>query len=206
MEQIKAVSEKTLEDLEILKKAEILREFYLGGGTGLAFLLNHRESRDLDFFSEKEFNESRLIERLSQVGKFSLEKKEKGTIRGYFKSTALSFFYYPYPLIKAPAIVNGISVASFTDIGCMKIDAIASRGTKRDFIDVYVILQKTKISFSRLIRAFSKKYASLGYNLIHIKKSLVYFNDAEEDPMPKMIAPVKWETVKDFFIAEIKKL
>lgn len=203
---IKAVSEKTIQDLEILKKADVFEKFYLGGGTGLAFLLNHRESHDLDFFSESPFNESRLAERLKKIGQFSLEKKEEGTLRGLFENTILSFFNYPYPLLEKLKLIDGIPVASLTDIGCMKIDAISSRGTKRDFIDVYAIMREGKIKLADLLDAFAKKYGSLNYNLTHIQKSLVYFDDAENDPMPNMLAPLDWKTVKEYFISEIKKI
>lgn len=202
----KAVSEKTIKDLEILKKAGALKGFYLAGGTGLAFLLNHRESHDLDFFSQSAFNEPRLAEHLQKIGQFSLEKKEEGTLRGLFENTILSFFHYPYPLLEELKFIDGIPIASLTDIACMKIDAISSRGTKRDFVDVYAIIHQGKIKLSDLLDAFAKKYGSLDYNLEHVKKSLVYFEDAENDPMPDMLLPLNWKTVKDYFISEIKKI
>lgn len=206
MEDIKAVSKKTLQDLESLKRAGILKGFYLGGGTGLAFLLGHRESHDLDFFCRAKFNERLLSEKLRKAGKFSLEKKEDGTLRGKFSNTLVSFFHYPYPFLEKPMRKSGTAVASFRDIACMKIDAIASRGTKRDFIDVYMIMKMTGLTLPALFKDFSKKYVSLHYNLMHIKKSLVYFADAEGDPMPKMVKLLSWPEVKKFFIAEARRL
>lgn len=97
-------------------------------------------------------------------------------------------------------------LALLMDVACMKLDAISARGTKRDFIDLYMILQERGVSLPDLLRAFSKKYASMHYNLMHVKKSLVYFSDAERDPMPRMIKPLPWRTVKNFFISEGKKV
>jgi len=85
----------------------------------------------------------------------------------------------------------------------MKIAAISERGTKRDFIDLYFILQK--ITLAEAFNFYDRKYQKLSSNLVHIKKSLVYFDDAENDPMPKMIISVSWEKVKFFFEGEIKK-
>lgn len=201
-----AIHRKTLGDLGILVQAGILKNFYLAGGTGLAFLLRHRESHDLDFFSRTPFNERLLLERLRRRGTFSLEKREPGTVQGYFGNTRVSFFHYPYPLLKKPAKKSGVQVASILDIACMKIDAVSSRGTKRDFIDVYTIIQHTGITLAKLLSAFSKKYAALNYNLMHVKKSLVYFAEAEKDPMPKMVKPAHWKDIKKFFIREVKKL
>lgn len=201
-----AVHRETLRDLKRLLRAGILKKFYLAGGTGLAFILGHRESRDLDFFRKAPFNERSLVEDLRRAGKFSLEKREPGTVRGYFGNTLVSFFHYPYPLLKKPIKKYGIQIASVFDIGCMKLDAISSRGTKRDFIDVYTILRESDFNLKKLLGAFAKKYAVLRYNLMHVKKSLVYFTDAQRDPMPRMRLAVEWRIVKKFFINEVKKL
>lgn len=206
MAHISPINKKTERDLEILKKAKLLRGFYLAGGTGLAFLLEHRESHDLDFFRKTTFDEWQRVTSLRRMGKFSLEKKAEGTVRGQFRTTLVSFFHYPYPLLEKLKIVSGVSIASVADIACMKLDTIASRGTKRDFIDLYVIATSTDLALPKLFKLFSKKYRSLNYNTAHIKKSLVYFQDAEDDPMPRMIIPLDWKLVKKFFVEEVKKL
>lgn len=95
-------------------------------------------------------------------------------------------------------------MAGITDIAAMKLAAISERGTKRDFIDLYFILQNT--SLDKILQFYDKKYKKLTSNLFHIKKSLVCFTDAEEDPMPKMIMAVSWKEVKNFFRKEIPKL
>jgi hypothetical protein len=84
----------------------------------------------------------------------------------------------------------------------MKIDAIASRGTKRDFIDIYFVVKESR-PLKEIFKKFSEKYVSLRYNLVHIKKSLVYFSDAENDPSPSMLKPVDWLEVKKFFEKEV---
>lgn len=96
-------------------------------------------------------------------------------------------------------------MADSRDIGCMKIDAISSRGSKRDFIDLFFICQKI-IPLEKLLRLFGKKYKSVSYNRMHILKSLSYFEDAEKEPMPKMIISINWEKVKPFFKKEVKKI
>lgn len=44
-----------LELLRKLQSSEILKEFYLAGGTALALHLGHRKSVDLDLFTQKPF-------------------------------------------------------------------------------------------------------------------------------------------------------
>ncbi len=98
-----------------------------------------------------------------------------------------------------------LAIADIRDIACMKLDALASRGTKRDFVDIYCIAQ-TGLTLPEMIALFEKKYAELNYNLLHLKKSLVFFDDAEHDPMPRMIKEIAWREVKKFFQEETKKL
>ncbi|MFH1803197.1 MAG: nucleotidyl transferase AbiEii/AbiGii toxin family protein, partial [archaeon] len=89
-------------------------------------------------------------------------------------------------------------------IAAMKIDAIAARGAKRDFIDLYFIC-KSGYQLTDLLDFYDKKYKRLASNRIHIQKSLVFFNDAEPDEMPRMLKDIKWKKVKEFFEEEIKK-
>ena len=79
----------------------------------------------------------------------------------------------------------------------MKLEAIAGRGTKRDFVDCYVIAQQ--IPLKELLVFFEQKYSGLQYNMMHVYKSLVYFDDADGDPMPEMRTSVPWEDIKRFF-------
>ena len=87
----------------------------------------------------------------------------------------------------------------------MKIDAIAARGAKRDFIDLYFICAYGH-GLPELLNCYDRKYRKLSSNIIHIKKSLVFFNDAEADEMPKMLKRTKWEAVKRYFENEVKKM
>ena len=87
----------------------------------------------------------------------------------------------------------------------MKIDAVASRGVKRDFVDLYFIC-KSGCSLAEILGYYDKKYGKLASNLIHVQKSLVFFEDAEPDQMPTMLEKVTWDEIKDFFETEIKKL
>jgi hypothetical protein len=181
-----------------------ISNFYLAGGTALALRLGHRISVDLDFFSEAEFDEGWLIGELSSVGTLEILQKSRRSITGTLDGVKFSFLGYPYPTLKRGEVWNGINIASVQDIACMKLDALSSRGTKRDFIDVYFIAQQ--IPLIEQLRLFEQKYSVVRYNLLHVKKSLVYFEDAESDPLPGMILLVTWQEVKEFFVGEAEKL
>jgi len=199
------LSKKTKTNLETLRKAGILRDFYLAGGTGLALQLKHRVSLDFDFFIKKEIDSSILAQKIKKLGRFSIEKEADNTLIGIFRGTRITFLTYEYPLLFPLKEIYRIKVCDIKDIGCMKIAAISSRGTKKDFIDLFFICQKGT-PLKTLLKLFRKKYESVDYNMMHILKSLVYFEDAQREPMPRMIVPISWPKVKNFFKEEIKKL
>ena len=102
---------------------------------------------------------------------------------------------------------SGIKIADIKDIASMKIAAISDRGTKRDFIDLYFIIKvKKTLTLDEILRLYDKKFGLLKQNKIHILKSLCYFEDAEEEIMPKMLKDVSWRKIKKFFEGEIKKI
>ena len=179
-------------------------DFYLAGGTALALHLGHRISVDLDFFNKQDFNEALIISKLSDIGKLEVFQKSLQSITGSVDDVKVSFLGYKYPLLKPGTKLKDIALASVEDIACMKLDALSSRGTKRDFIDLYFIAKV--IPLSVIFEMFEKKYALIKYNMLHIKKSLTYFIDAEDDPMPKMIVPVTWNEVKDYFTEQVMDL
>lgn len=108
---------------------------------------------------------------------------------------------YNYPWIDEPVIEDGIRLAGIRDIAAMKLSAITNRGTKKDFIDYYFLLQS--YSLDELISFYRQKYSDA--QLFTSIKSLTYFEDAETDPMPKMLVPIRWEDVKANIIAAVKQ-
>ncbi len=191
--------------LALLEKSEIIQKAYLAGGTALALQLGHRISYDLDFFTQEEFDEQMLLPEIKKISNFQLERIAWRTILGKFKNVKFSIFYYKYPFLYAAKKFGMINVTDIRDITAMKIAAIASRGTKRDFVDLYFICKET-ISLKEAIQLYDKKYKNLATTEMHIMKSLVYFEDAELDEMPKMLKKLAWEEVKRFFEKEVKQM
>jgi hypothetical protein len=190
--------------LATLARRGITKPFYLAGGTGLAAQLGHRRSVDLDFFSLHTFTVPALVRRLRAAGTFALDEQAPGTLHGRLNRTLVSFLHYPYPLLKRPRAFRGAHIAHPLDIGCMKLDAIATRSTKKDFVDVYFLLRE--IPLPELLRAFERKYRSVDYNLAHVLKSLTYFNDARSDPLPDMLVPFSWDDLERALEREVRAL
>lgn len=188
-------------------EVKFLKGFYLAGGTALALQYNHRESIDLDWFTEKPINTSTLIKHLSGVGRFTLVKEEENTVEGILDRVKVSFMMYPYPMVaKEQIYLKHIKIASSHDIAIMKLGAIAGRNTKKDFIDLYIYLQKENKTIPELFKLLTKKFKGMEYDYYHLFKSLVYFVEADQEPMPRMKEKVDWKKIKSYFVTEIKKL
>jgi len=199
------LTEKGQSILEILKDQPIIGQFYLAGGTGLALQLGHRRSLDLNFFTRTQFRTPELLPQIGKAGNVSLLREAKDTLTVEIAGTQLSFFRYVYRLLLPPIDFKGrLQIAQIPDIAAMKLTAISGRGSKKDFIDLFFVCKT--FSLKELLEFLAKKYDSPSYSEYHILKSLVYFADAEEEPMPEMLSEVSWEEVKTFFQKEVKKL
>lgn len=200
-----ALVEGAKDTLAILGNSGILESAYLAGGTAAALQLGHRISVDFDFFTTREFVPKIFSSEISKLGLFDEEQADKGTVTGVFEGIKFSLFIYKYPP-KYPLLKYlSVDLADIRDIAAMKIDAVATRGAKRDFVDLYFIC-RAGYGLAEVLDIYDKKYGKLASNLVHIQKSLVFFNDAEHEKMPKMLKEVEWAEIKRYFEKEVKKL
>ncbi len=186
------------------EKPDFLNDFYLSGGTALALQLGHRESEDLDFFSKDFFNPSRLQLKLEKYGKLNDLELSEGTLNTYLNGAKLQFLEYPYALVKNHFDWQGIKLSSIEDIACTKLHTISMRGSKKDFVDLFFILQS--FSLDDLFKMLKRKYVISDFSQTHILKSLVYFEDANSQPMPRMHKLVSWDEIKETIIKKVKDL
>lgn len=182
------------------------QHYYLAGGTGLALQIGHRKSEDFDFFTSRPFSTADLFREVQEhLIKYTLVKvqDEENTLTILVNNTMkISFFYYPYPLIKPILEEEYCKIASVIDIGCMKLSTIISRATLKDYIDLYFILKR--ISLKKLLDSSKKKHPTVDTNLA--LKSLVYFDDVSADPMEFIPGhTVSFDQVKTFLTNEVKK-
>lgn len=187
--------------LEKIGTKSFIKNFYLAGGTAAALFLHHRRSDDFDFFSEKGFRAAALIQNLKKIGKFKGLKIDENTLVGKLNGIKVSFFSLPYKLLEPSVKYKNLRIASPLDLALMKILAISDRGTRRDFIDLYILCHAVK-PLDELLISFQKKFGKYDFNIQHIIKSLTYFVDAEKGEMPEMYIHLKWNDVKRFFLGQ----
>jgi len=146
-----------------------------------------------------------IVDHLRTVGNLRLDQMGEGSIVGSLDGVRISFFKYPYRLLESLTEWNGINVASIHDIALMKIVAILQRGSIKDFIDMFFIGRKFK-PIDDLLPELSEKYIGVQFNTNHILRSLCYFEDADNEPMPSMMTPCDRQDVKEYFVNEVKRL
>lgn len=192
----------TLRLLENLQSLPFLEQARLVGGTALALQIGHRKSVDLDFFGSISASAEEMKEALSANHTISSIKEAQNINMFLVDSVKVDFVNYRYNWIDDVVIEGYLRLASIMDIAAMKIYAIIGRGTKKDFIDLFFLLQR--FSLEDILDFYVKKYPD--GSLFMALKSLSYFDDAEGDPMPIMLEPVSWEQVKEAIGEEIRRL
>jgi len=193
-----AITESCLQSLVLLRDHAFIQDFYLAGGTALALQIGHRISTDLDWFSATNHLLVSQREHIQSVLKSSKNfeniSEQDGLLFTRFNDTDTSFIYQHHPLLETPVAYQGIKLATPTDIGLMKLAAIASRGSRRDFVDIFCM--RDIKSLEKLFELSHKKYHDRPRFLAVAVRALTYFEDAEQQPMPKMLTPVAWEDVR----------
>lgn len=187
------VNPETLDLLIRLQSLEDFEQTRLVGGTALALQIGHRKSIDLDFFGAMTSSLEELTFTISDFASVQPLSSSKLMRFMNVNGVKVDIVSYPYEWIDKPVIEDGVVLAGIKDIAAMKLSAITNRGTKKDFIDLYFLLQK--YTLLEMLGFYQQKYADS--QLFTVLRSMTYFEDAEADPMPSMLAPVKWSQIKD---------
>lgn len=181
-------------------------DYYLADGTGLSLLLGHRLSIDLDWFTPELNNPESLFHRLSAADiSFNITSIAPQTVYIVLNNVQVSFIGYNYPLIEPRVFwpAYGCYLASILDIACMKLAALASRGSRKDFFDLHRVLSDF-YSLETLLKCYKEKYKNR--DIGHVVRSLVYFQDAEAEPPTMMVKSVDWDKLKLDFESWVKEL
>jgi hypothetical protein len=181
---------------------EKLKDFNLVGGTALALQIGHRVSVDIDLFGQAEFEEIDILDILAKFGDNKLIKKSNNIIISSLNGIKVDIVNYRYNWIGRTQIIQGVRFASFEDIAAMKLNAIAGRGSVKDFIDLFFLLEKFTIP--EMLEFYNKKYPD-GSEFM-VLKSLTFFDDADKEEMPILFHDIKWQEIKLQILSAIDKM
>jgi hypothetical protein len=197
MLHIETVEPGTFSLLKKLMKLPSLQPFSLVGGTALALRYGHRSSVDLDIFFHEKFDhisiESELVNKFGNNFDYESGHKKFG-IFCYIEKVKVDIVYFPHLPIAEFVTEDGIRTYSSADIAAMKIQAILGRAQKKDFWDLYELLQHYPLQ--QLMDWHKQKYPSQML-AISIPNAITYFTEADESDTPVSFKGQTWEKVKD---------
>jgi hypothetical protein len=184
-----------------LAPSPALTGFALGGGTSLALRFGHRLSVDLDYFTLAEFLPDEVFDQLRIEDALEIGKA-KNTLSLEVNGVKLDLLRHHYPLLSPIEYLDGISMISLPDVAAMKLNAIANRGSKKDFYDLVELMNY--FSIKELIGFFTAKYQNA--DAFSVIRSLGWFEDGEMDPDPISLNGKTWAEVKAVISKVIAKL
>ncbi len=196
------ITKECLALLKILMADPQFDDFRLVGGTALALYYGHRKSIDIDLFTDiaQDFNEMgyKLVThfgnhlqdaRVSPMGIFAIIMNVKTDLINW--GHAFRFNYLEE---------ENIRMATPLEISAMKLEAIKNRSTKKDFIDLAVLLEN--FTLKQIIENYKETFPY--HDHYHSLKSLSYFEPAENNIMPEMLIPLTWEQAKEKISIAVK--
>lgn len=182
--------------------------FYLAGGTALALRLGHRVSLDLELFSPSDRLEgparAALLKSLGGKLKVEILEAKDGTCHLRLGGRAVSLFHYPYPLLEATRYWRGLALASLRDISAMKLSDAIGRGSRKDFIDLKAL--SDVMGLTGMFEAGRRRFKDHPDFILQAAKALVYLDDADVEPSPRILKAADWETTKAYFRREVPQL
>jgi predicted nucleotidyltransferase component of viral defense system len=190
------VESGTLSLLIELMELPALHSFSLVGGTALSLRYGHRSSIDLDLFYHERFDQSEIVRVLEEHFKQRFVYKQQHTQFGIFcfiDDIKVDIVHFPHIPISAIEVEDGIRFYSSADIAAMKIQAILGRGKKKDFWDLFELLQH--YSLQQIMDWHKQKYPSQML-AISIPHAITYFVEADESETPVSFKKQTWESVK----------
>jgi predicted nucleotidyltransferase component of viral defense system len=201
MFHLSTVKEETYSLLkEIFSIPEINNHFALAGGTSLALQIGHRVSIDLDIFSQQPFNthELEIILSSKKDWKFTPVSKNSRMLFCYINNIKCDFVQEPAVLLKPFFTADSAQYFSIEDIAAMKMHTICGRGKRKDFFDIYALLEQ--YGWDKMLQWFEAKYTSSQY--YYLWRSISYFDDANEDAPITGLPPYtkNWEEIKELII------
>ena len=201
-EKREPVSKNIIDALNILMDSDELSSFRLVGGTSLSLQFGHRQSIDIDLFTDDEYgtiNFNAIDSFLRDKFSYTDPKNflENGPGRMYFigesaeKAIKLDLFYTD-SFIRPPLIMNNIRMAGAEDIASMKLELISGGGRKKDFWDIAELLERYPLS--DLISSYKEKYPY--FDDKKVLSGLTDFSLAEEMDDPLCLKNKVWELIK----------
>lgn len=198
--------------LSWLMAEEIFNPFRLVGGTGLSLQLGHRESVDIDLFTESPYGEIDFDAIDKHLKKnFQYVDVLDGPVamgKSYFLGSSAEDcikldLFYTDPFIRPVLKIDNIRLANVDDITAMKIDVVIRGARKKDFWDLHELLEY--YSIPQMLLLHEERFPYL-HDTNEILRNFTSFEIADNDFEPICLKGKYWELIKLDFVEAIDKL
>lgn len=198
------LEQKNLKVVSLLKN---FPGFYLAGGTALAIQLGHRRSIDFDLFSNKKMPAD-LLKRVEQVFtgwrvKILVNNSDELTVT--VDDVKVTFLFYPFPVLLQLKEFQGIKLLPVKEVAATKAYTIGRRGSFKDYVDLYFILNEKVSSLEEIIKMAEKKYGD-NFNARLFLEQLVYLKDVEDVDIVFIKEPITKTNIASFFTKMISQI
>lgn len=194
--------------LDATMASQIFDSFRLVGGTALSLQIGHRESLDIDLFTDAAYGsiDFNAIKQFFRDNYEYVETTQVGVIGmgvtyyvGHSENEQIKVdvYYAAAAFIRDPIEEDGIRMADIEDIIGMKLDIMGRGGRKKDFWDVHGLHEVYTIAV--MIGLYLEKY-EYGFSEVEIRQGLVNFSDADGEPDPICLLGKHWELIKLDFV------
>lgn len=187
--------------LRQLARNPLLADYRLAGGTALALQLGHRRSVDLDFFNSEGRTSADWSANFAAYGTTQVLQASAHIHVYTIAGVKVDVVSLKHDWLEPAQVVDGIQLASKLDIGAMKLAAVTNRGTRKDFVDLAFLLDEFELD--ELLQAYSRRCPD--GMLFLVAKSLSFFEDAEDEPMPFMLIDRSWEDMRTTVCDAVKQ-
>jgi predicted nucleotidyltransferase component of viral defense system len=195
---------------------ELLANFYLTGGTALsAFYIEHRLSKDLDFFTDTEQQVppieflTALIRRLPSVRDIRYERLfDRRIFEVVFKDSDIlkvEFSTYPFKSIEERRKIGRLLVDSLLNIVTGKLFALTDRFDPKDFVDLYFVLHNYDWKLDDLVKKTRERFEISGLEYI-VPERLLLVKKVGPDDLPIMLKEINAEEIKRYFLKQASEL
>ena len=200
---LNTVSDLLWSSLKQLMLIEEFNSFRIVGGTSLSLQLGHRESIDIDLFTDAEYGsidfsilEAKLIETFPYVDTTSVDLVGMG--KSYFignnenELVKLDLFYTD-PFFFPCILEQNVRFSSIEEVAAMKFEVVGNGGRKKDFWDIHELLES--YTLDEMIEFYLKRNP-YGYSKDELLVKVVDFSNAEDDFTPNCYREKVWELIK----------
>jgi hypothetical protein len=182
---------------EVGRAVDDIPYWFVIGGQAMRSFCPYRPSRDVDFGVTSARDLEDFISQLEKRGSVEILERAHDTVHLRFDGVDVSIFVLEMlePFVDARCL-------DVTGLLATKLHAILDRGTRRDFFDLYVTLQRHSLGIAECLSALRRVFRQ-DVNDSLLLRALTYFEDAEREAKLPGEGQADWRTVKEFFLSRV---